>query len=76
MNRDHRSSSNDPTAERTSTQSTPSASGLSGGQAGARRGRTADDDPVNRDAPVTTPRRYDQPVEEDDDPGMLPEPPR
>ena len=65
MNRDNRSSSNDPTAELTSDQSTQSASGLSAGRNrpdGAR-------EPVNRQ-PLETPRRYDQPIEDDDDPVM------
>jgi hypothetical protein len=65
MNRDNRSSSNDPTAEPTRDQSTPSASGLTAG-------RDRDDmssDLVNRQ-PLETPRRYDQPIEEDDDPVM------
>jgi len=61
MNRDNRSSSNDPTAERSSDQSTQSASGLS---AGRNTG-----DIVNRQ-PLETPRRYDQPIEDDDDPVM------
>ena len=62
MNRDHSSSSNDPTAERTSRQSTQTASGWSGG-------READADNV-RGADLETPRRYEQPLEEDDDPVM------
>ena len=61
MNRDNRSSSNDPTAERSSDQSTQSASGLSDGRSTA--------DIVNRQ-PLETPRRYDQPIEDDDDPVM------
>ena len=72
MNRDDRSSSNDPTAERTSAQSTPSAGGLSGGKSGPGVGRNqaVDDEPVNRTVPVTTPRRYEQPLEADADPVM------
>jgi hypothetical protein len=62
MNRDSRSSSNDPTAERTSSQSTQTASGLSGG-------RQNDGDNV-KGADLETPRRYEQPLEEDDDPVM------
>ena len=63
MNRDHRSSSNDPTAERTADQSTQSAGGLGAG-------RTAGEpDLVNRD-PLDTPRRYEQPIEDDADPVM------
>lgn len=61
MNRDSRSSSHDPTAERTSDMSTQTASGLSGG-------RDAEN-AVNR-APLETPRRYEQPIEDDDDPVM------
>ena len=65
MNRDRRSSSNDPTAESTSDQSTQSASGLS---AGRSRPDTRDDAVDPR--PLDTPRRYDQPIEDDDDPVM------
>jgi hypothetical protein len=65
MNRDNRSSSNDPTAELARDQSTQSASGLSTG--GNRSDRS--DDLVNR-RPLDTPRRYDQPIEDDDDPVM------
>jgi len=65
MNRDNRSSSNDPTAERTSDQSTQSASGLSAG----RNRPDSDRDAVNQQ-PLETPRRYDQPIEDDDDPVM------
>jgi hypothetical protein len=69
MNRERLSSSNDPTAERAVDQSTQSASGLS----------SATDDPneQRRDRPDEftrgrrdTPRRYDQPIEDDDDPVM------
>ena len=65
MNRGSRSSSHDPAAERTSDQSTQSASGLSGG----RSRPEWSDDAVNRQ-PFDTPRRYDQPIEDDDDPVM------
>jgi hypothetical protein len=65
MNRDNRSSSNDPTAEPASDQSTQSASGLAGG----RRSPDTPNDAVNRQ-PLETPRRYDQPIEDDDDPLM------
>jgi hypothetical protein len=65
MNRDNRSSSHDPTAEPARDQSTQSASGLA---AGRDRGEKSSD-PVNRQ-PLETPRRYDQPIEEDDDPLM------
>ena len=70
MNRDRRSSSNDPTAERAVDQSTQSASGLSTGT-----GPNAND--LRREtrneaarASLETPRRYDQPIEDDDDPVM------
>ena len=65
MNRDNRSSSHDPTAEPARDQSTQSAGGLTAG-------RDRDDnssDFVNRQ-PLDTPRRYDQPIEDDDDPVM------
>ena len=65
MNRDNRSSSNDPTAERESDQSTQSAGGLSAGRDRVRES----DDIVNR-GPLDTPRRYDQPIEDDEDPVM------
>ena len=65
MNRDNRSSSNDPTAERARDQSTQSASGLSE----SRNRPDRSDDPVNLQ-PLDTPRRYDQPIEDDDDPVM------
>ena len=65
MNRDNRSSSNDPTAERTSDQSTQSASGLSAG-----RSRPDSSGGVVNRQPFETPRRYDQPIEDDDDPVM------
>ena len=64
MNRDRRSSSNDPTDERASDQSTQSASGLSAGRPGPGVEHNRDVD-LNR-----TPRRYDQPIEEDRDPVM------
>ena len=65
MNRDNRSSSNDPTAELATDQSTQSASGLSAGRNRPDSRRNA----VNRQ-PLDTPRRYDQPIEDDDDPVM------
>jgi hypothetical protein len=70
MNRTNRSSSNDPTEERTTDQSTQSASGLSRAPSGAAVERThaLDRDLVNRRAVDTTPRRYDQPIEDDEDP--------
>jgi hypothetical protein len=64
MNRDRRSSSNDPTDEPAVDQSTQSASGLSQDRSGpgVERNRSLDRDDV--------PRRYDQPIEEDSDPVM------
>lgn len=70
MNRDHRSSSNDPTSERSADQSTQSASGLSTGRSPAdANGGTLDDDIVNR-GDLETPRRYEQPLADDADPVM------
>ena len=63
MNRDRRSSSNDPTSEVTADQSTQAAGGLGGGRT------AAEPDLVNR-APLETPRRYEQPIEDDADPVM------
>ena len=63
MNRDNRSSSNDPGAGPARDQSTQSAGGLSAGRSRPDRS----DDFVNR-RPLDTPRRYDQPIEDDDDP--------
>ena len=63
MNRDGRSSSNDPTSEPAVDQSTQSASGLSRPGPGVERNR----DLVNRSEPDTTPRRYEQPIEDDED---------
>jgi len=73
MNRDRRSSSNDPTAERAVDQSTQSASGLSSGNRTLDTDRdrlsdSPDDEVVNRLRRCTTPRRYEQPIEDDDDP--------
>ena len=51
MNRDRTSSSNDPTAESGS---------------GVERDRDVDEDVVNRTGENTTPRRYEQPLEEDE----------
>ena len=70
MNRDQRSSSNDPTDEAAVDQSTQSASGLSQGRSGpgVERNRSLDRD-VN-DGPDETPRRYDQGIEDDNDPVM------
>lgn len=66
MNRDDRSSSNDPTAERTADQSTQSASGLSSGMTNRRH----DDRELRPGEVLYTPRRYEQPIEDDDDPVM------
>ena len=64
MNRDGRASSHDPTAERTAVRSTQSAGGLSAGRRpGGERG--LEGELVNRTEPDLTPRRYDQPLEED-----------
>ena len=59
MNRDRRSSSNDPTDEPQVDQSTQSASGLSSARPGPG---------VEQNRDLETPRRYDQPVEDDEDP--------
>jgi hypothetical protein len=65
MTRDHRSRSNDPTAERTANQS------IRSGALGHSVGEP-DDELVNRTRAETTPRRYDQPIEEDED-AVVPE---
>lgn len=74
MNRDRRSSSNDPTDEPSSDQSTQTASGLSGSDEDASsqppRGPGRSGDAVGSAAALETPRRYEQPLEEDDDPVM------
>lgn len=72
MNRDRRSSSNDPTSEPVSDQSSQSDSGLASGgpAADVERNRDYTEDVVNRSAPVDTPRRYEQPLEDDEDPVM------
>jgi hypothetical protein len=69
MNRDRRSSSNDPTDEPSSDQSTQTASGLSGSEADVSSPRRSGD-AVGSAAALETPRRYEQPVEDDDDPVM------
>lgn len=70
MNRERRPSSNDPTAEPAVGQSTQSASGLSSGRGpGVERDPAPDEALTNRDD-RETPRRYDQPLEDDDDPVM------
>ena len=67
MNRNGRSSSHDPTAERTVDQSTQSA-GLTTGVpldgADSQRGGS-DEEIVNRRAADRTPRRYEQPLDDD-----------
>jgi len=68
MNRDNRSSSNDPTAQPTADQSTQSASGLSSGRRDRRDSRD-NDEVVNREG-LETPRRYEQPLGDDEDPVM------
>jgi hypothetical protein len=72
MNRDRRSSSQDPTAERTTDQSTQSASGLSSPPSGpgVERNLALDEEVVNRTEPDSTPRRYEQPLDADRDPVM------
>jgi hypothetical protein len=71
MNRDQRSSSNDPTAEPAVDQSTQSASGLPRSRPGpgVERNRSLDPDGVEG-GPNETPRRYDQPIDDDGDPVM------
>ena len=68
MNRDGTSSSNDPTAERTTDQSAQSAGHLTAGRTrpGLRPHQDGDEELVNRSMPNETPRRYEQPVEDDD----------
>lgn len=61
---DPRSSSHDPTAETAIEQSTQSAGGL--GRTREDRGATREE-VVNRQDGDTTPRRYDQPLEADED---------
>ena len=70
MNRDRRSSSHDPTDEPAAAQSTQSASGLSGGRKDSGVAADRLDDTVNRTAEDITPRRYEQPIEDDEDPVM------
>ena len=72
MNRDRRSSSTDPASEPVSDRSSQSDSGLSSGRPApdAERDRDYTEDVVNRSAPVDTPRRYEQPLEDDEDPVM------
>jgi hypothetical protein len=73
MNRDRRSSSHDPTDEPMVDQSAQTASGLSAGNTSRRQpGSTErpDDEIVGGIGPLETPRRYEQPIEEDDDPVM------
>ena len=70
MNRDRRSSSNDPTDEPAADQSTQSASGLAAGREGPglERNKAHDRDAADRNDDLVTPRRYEQPIEADDDP--------
>jgi hypothetical protein len=71
MNRDGRSSSHDPTAEPERTQSTQTASGLTIDHDGPGLERNRlEEETVNRSEADTTPRRYEQPIEADDDPVM------
>lgn len=91
MNRDPRSRLDDPTAERTTDGSTETASGLTTGRSGpdastpapdregpgVERNRTVDETAIRRrpEGRDTTPRRYEQPAEEDpvmptDDPSL------
>jgi hypothetical protein len=68
MNRDRRSSSNDPSDERVSDQSSQSASGLSRRPAaGVERNSQTVEEVVDREAEdMATPRRYEQPLDQDD----------
>ncbi len=67
MNRDDRSSSQDPTAEPVADQSTQTASGLSSGRGAPEEGESPrDEEIINRREPNPTPRRYEIPVEEED----------
>ena len=68
MNRNGRASSHDPTAELTADGSAQSASGLSTARPGPGVVRNRDEEIVNRSQPDPTPRRYEQPLEEDPDP--------
>jgi hypothetical protein len=65
MNHDRRSSPNDPSNEPAVGQSAQSASGLSSGREGPGVPRNQALETVNRNRGNTTPRRYDQPIEED-----------
>jgi hypothetical protein len=68
---DRRPNPADPSAERTSETSTPSASGLGGGRAGMEQARRDDDHdeliPRHGEDDRATPRRHDEP---DADPVM------
>jgi hypothetical protein len=70
MSRDKRSNLDDPTAEFSSDQSTQSASGLSAGREGPGVERNRESDDVINRADLDTPRRYDQALEDDEDPVM------
>ncbi len=67
MTRPDRSRLDDPTAENTADNSTPAASGLSGGRTLGSETHEAEEEVVHRDGKQRsdTPRRYDQPAEED-----------
>ncbi len=62
-----RTNPHDPTDERTSDMSTPTASGLSGGRSERRDDRAGEEEPVPRDGDRrgAPPRRYEQPASED-----------
>jgi hypothetical protein len=65
MTRPRRTRLDDPTAERSSDQSTQSASGLTGGRDVRNRADTEDLIRRTAEARDTTPRRYDQPADAD-----------
>lgn len=72
MNRDGRSRSQEPTGEGPAAQPTENGSSL-GPDLGLGAGRKPpQEDVVNRRRGDDTPRRYDQPLEEDGDPVMPP----
>jgi hypothetical protein len=72
MNRDEPSITNDPAADGTSRATAQTASRLSGGRQGPAVEQDSGylEDTVNRSEAGTTPRRYEQPVADDDDPVM------
>ena len=69
MNRDRGSSSNDPTDEPAADQSPQSASGLVAGREGpgVERNRVHERAAADRMDDLVTPRRYEQPIEADED---------